>query len=239
MIIMNHLHSSWHSSYEKNNYGDLFCALMQVYQPEKVVELGTRAGYSAYHIARGLATNGHGTLDCYDLWERNVEHYGREYLSQSATEKNLKEFRHIITLELRDALGVEAKYEMVDIVHIDLDNDAEILEKIVPPWVDKTRQLILIEGGSRERDEAAQATSHKKLPMAQWLDDLDGTQSEFLKKKMGDRDHAEQFVIVEGKKEYVEKPIAPWFADFSRRRGDIEYFTLEPFPSLTIMRKRP
>ena len=31
-----------------------------IYQPEKVVELGTKAGFSASHIAKGLKANGKG-----------------------------------------------------------------------------------------------------------------------------------------------------------------------------------
>ena len=44
--------SPWYSSYGKSNYGELFYNLVRVYRPSKVVELGTEAGYSAYHIAK-------------------------------------------------------------------------------------------------------------------------------------------------------------------------------------------
>lgn len=229
----------WYSSYEKNNYGELFYSLVRIYQPEKVVELGTKAGYSAYHMARALLANGHGTLDCFDLWEDYVENYGLDYISKSVAEENLKQFKQIISLELRDALGVEEKYQMVDILHVDLDNDGGILEKVVPHWVDKVRQIIIIEGGSLERDQAAQATDHKKLSLTKWLKDLNSKEAKSLKKILPDQnDQQEQFVVVGGKKEYKEKPIAPWLKSFSGRRGDIEYFTLEPFPSVTIIRKR-
>src|SRR3989338_5820435 len=82
---------AWYSSYEENNYGELFYSLIRIYQPEKVVELGTLAGYSAYHIARALRANGHGTLDCYDLWGEYIENNGRDYLSIGAAKKNLEQ----------------------------------------------------------------------------------------------------------------------------------------------------
>ena len=187
---------TWYSSYEKNNYGDLFYSLIRVYQPEKVVELGTLTGYSAYSLARGLQANGKGTLDCYDLWEK-YDHQNTFYaFPQSVVEENLKEFKDIVSFSQRDVVGVDKKYDAVDILHVDVENNGEILEKIVPRWIDKTRQIIIIEGGSVERDQEG------------WMLNLN------------------------------KPPITKWLQDFSRRRGDIEYFTLEPHPSLTIIRKK-
>ncbi len=187
-----HFGPPWYSSYEKNNYGELFYALMRIYKPEKVVELGTKAGYSAYHITRGLKANGRGSLDCYDLWKK----YEFNSVPKSVAEENLKEFKNIISLNLRDAVGVDKIYKTVDILHVDVSNDGGILKKIIPRWINKTRQLIIIEGGSAERDKFEWMIKFKKMPIKKWLE------------------------------------------DFSRQRGDIEYLTIESFPSVTIIRKR-
>lgn len=181
----------WYSSYEKNNYGDFFYSLMRLYQPEKVVELGTKAGFSAYHIARGLKANGKGSLDCYDLWEN----YQFNSVPQSTAQENLKEFKDLISFKLANVIGVEREYQTVDILHVDLSNEGGILEKIVPYWIGKIRQVIVIEGGSAERDRVQWMIKLRKIPIRKWLQ------------------------------------------DFSSQHGDIEYFTIEPFPSVTIIRK--
>jgi hypothetical protein len=186
------LNPDWHSSYKKSNYGEFFYGLMRIYQPEKVVELGTKAGYSAYHIARGLKDNNKGSLDCYDLWEK----YQFKSVPQSVAKENLKEFKDIVSFTLRDAVGVEKKYKHVDILHVDLSNEGEILDKIIPQWIDKVRQLIIIEGGSSERDKVEWMIKYKKMPIKSWL------------------------------------------KDFKSKHPDIEYLTIEPFPSLTIIRKK-
>ena len=67
---------------------------------------------------------------------------------------------------------------------------------VVPLWIDKVGQLIIIEGGSEERDQVEWMIKFKKIPIAKWLE------------------------------------------DFTLRRGDIEYLTVEPFPSVTIIRKK-
>lgn len=182
----------WYSSYEKNNFGELFYSIIRVYKPLKVIELGTKAGYSAYHMARGLKNNGRGSLDCYDLWEN----YEFNSVPLSVAEDNLKEYKNIVSFYLRDAVGVDKKYKGVDVLHIDLSNEGGILEKIVPLWIDKVRQLIIIEGGSKERDKIEWMIKFKK------------------------------------------KPITKWLKDFSYKRGEIEYFTIEPFPSITLIRKK-
>lgn len=181
----------WHSSYKENNYGKLFYSLMRVYQPEKVVELGTKAGYSAYHMARGLKDNGKGTLDCYDLWEK----YEFSSVPKSVAENNLKKFKGFVNLTLRDVIGTDKKYKTVDILHVDISNDGDKLEQIIPNWIDKVRQVIIIEGGSTERDHLDWMIKNKKRPIRKWL------------------------------------------KAFSHKRGDIEYFTIEPWLSITLMRK--
>jgi predicted O-methyltransferase YrrM len=183
---------NWYSSYQANNYGGFFYLLIRLYQPKKVVELGTKDGYSAYHLARGLTKNGKGRLICYDLWER----YPFHSVPLSVAQKNLKKFKAIIKFVQRDVIGVEKLYQSVDILHVDVSNDSQILEKIIPKWLDKVRQFIIIEGGSVERDEVEWMTKYKKGSIKKWLE------------------------------------------VFSQRRGDVEYFTFEPFPSLTIIKRK-
>ena len=158
----------WYTSYKQNNHGDLFYSLVRVYQPKKVVELGTKAGFSAYHIARGLKANGKGRLYCYDLWEK----YQYHSVPKSVPEKNLKKYKGLISLKLRNAVGVDKLHKSADILHIDISNDGQILEKIIPNWIDKIRQFIIIEGGSDERDKFPWMIKYNKMPIKKWLQDF-------------------------------------------------------------------
>lgn len=231
--------TNWHSSYEQNNYGELFYALIRIYQPEKVVEIGTLDGFSAYNIARALKANGHGSLDCYDLWENCVDNFGIDFTFKSVAEENLKEFEDIIKLGLADAFGIDQKYKTIDILHLDIDNDGGVLEKIIPVWIDKVKHLIIIEGGSVARDNLDKDINYKKMPVKKWLNDFSTKKSSNLKKAIpGQFDKPNQFVVIGGEKKYKKKPIHKWLLDFSKKRKDIEYFTFEPFPSLTIIRKK-
>ena len=182
----------WHSSYQEHNYGDLFYSFMRVYRPKTVVELGTKAGYSAYHMARGLKANGKGRLYCYDLWGK----YPFHHVDKSLAEKNLKKYKEIIKLKLREAVGVHKLHKSVDVLHVDISNEGGILEKVIPFWIDKVKQFIIIEGGSKERDKVDWMAKYNKVSIRKWL------------------------------------------AAFNKKHGSIEYFVIEPFPSVTIISKK-
>lgn len=183
----------WYSSYEINDFGEIFYSLILVYKPTKIVELGTKAGYSAYHMARALKENGKGKLHCYDLWDK----YKYNSVPKSVAEKNLKVFKNIIAFKLCDAIDVDKKYKIIDILHIDLGNHGKVLNKIIPPWINKVRQLIIIEGGSSERDKIEWMLKYKKIPITRWL------------------------------------------KDFKKKNPDIEYLTINKFPSLTLIAPCP
>lgn len=166
--------TNWNSSYEENNYGELFYSLIRIYKPSIVVELGTLTGYSSYYIAKGLRENGSGRLDCYDLWEKYDPNrsYGFFGATKAMAEENLREFKDIITLNQAEAIGVEKEYEKVDILHIDLHNEGGILDETIPIWIDKVGQIIIVEGGSIERDEIDPIGTYKRKPMYRWLKDF-------------------------------------------------------------------
>jgi hypothetical protein len=155
----------WFSSYEKNNYGDLFYSLIRIYRPKTVIELGTKAGYSAYHIARGLKKNRTGKLYCYDLWEK----YPFRSVPKAKAEKNLKRYKDIVRFKSTDATKVYKLHRKVDILHVDLSNEGEILNNVIPHWISRVNQLIIIEGGSIERDKLDWMIKFNKKSIREWL----------------------------------------------------------------------
>ena len=178
----------WQSSYEPNNFGSLFYSLVRAYKPSLVVELGTKAGYSAFFMAKAMKENGKGKLHCYDLWEK----YQFTSCPIAKARDNLKGFENI-TLNQQSAEGVDKKYESVDMLHVDLGNHAGLLEQVILPWLPKVRMFIIIEGGSEERDNV------------EWM------------------------------KKFSKKPINEWL---KQNAGKFDYFVVEPFPSITLIKPK-
>ena len=186
--------SPWQSSYEGPNYGGLFCAIVKVQRPKLIVELGTKAGFSAFHMAQGLRDNTNkgfpGRIEGYDLWED----YPYTHVPKSLAERNLTGVADVIKLIQADARDVQP-YE-TDMLHVDLSNDGKLLEEIVEPWLPKVNMLTLIEGGSLERDDPK---------VVDWM----------------------------GK--YGKTPVRGWL---NKIRDQYDNFTFEPFPSLTLIRRK-
>jgi predicted O-methyltransferase YrrM len=159
--------SKWKSSYEQNNYDSLFYGLIRSLKPKIIVELGTKNGFSAYHMSRALKDNGIGQIHCYDLWEK----YPYHSCTLAEAKENLKEFvdAGIAKLELKDAVEVQKDYDFIDVLHVDLSNKGEILEEVIPPWLLKVKSLIILEGGSAERDNVDWIKKFNKQPIREWL----------------------------------------------------------------------
>jgi hypothetical protein len=180
--------SKWLSTYEINNYGDLLYEIIKLFKPEKIVELGVKAGYSTYFMAKAVKENGFGEIDSYDLWEK----YPFSSCPKAQAEENLKEVLDVVNLFQEDAIGVDKKYESADVLHIDLINCGELLEQTIIPWLDKAA-LIIIEGGSEERDHVDWIKKYNKMPIRKWL---------------------------------------------TAHEKELDCFTFNPFPSLTIIKKK-
>ena len=182
------------SSYEQNNYGNLFYALSMIYKPKVAVELGVLEGYSLIDIASPMRRTGDIAYG-YDLFED----YEFKHDTQENVQDRLNAF-HLDNIKLikQDAFEAAKNHEdeSVDLLHIDLSNDGEKLKRAFSFWFPKVKidGLILFEGGSKDRDE-----------------------NEWMKK-------------------YDREPIF-CFMDELRNKYKVDFITLSPYPSLTIVRK--
>jgi|GEM_PF-1232576 len=165
------------SSYLENKYGDIFYSLIQVTQPACVVELGTYLGYSALHIAAALRqqTQSHCQLWMVDLWEDyQFRHCSLTRTRDSFTNNGLIDLPHCdIHFLQEDALKVAEQFDdgQVDFLHIDLSNDGVSLQRTLDVWHKKLRPggMLLLEGGSPQRDQIPWMLEFKKTPISTFL----------------------------------------------------------------------
>ncbi len=174
------------SSYNKNketpsrNYGNIFYSLTTLCDPKIAVEIGVCKGYSTIHIAKGIKDcNSGGKLTCFDLWEsdslKTNFHEGQIGLHLTSSKEEVKNLLihldldnqvDLKTAEAFDALN-EFKDESVDIIHIDIGNCGNVLDKIIPIVFCKLRKngYFLYEGGAKYRDNVSWMTKFNKKPI--------------------------------------------------------------------------
>jgi len=160
------------SSYKQNNYTLLFERSAEAFLPQKCVELGVLDGYSTVAIAKGLKRasivgNHFSHLHAYDLWEDYpYKHGNMDKVQKLIDDEDLSRF---VTLYRKDAFEVYKDYdeESICLLHVDLSNTGEILEKIVEQWHTRLSMggMLLFEGGSEERDNIEWMKKYDKKPI--------------------------------------------------------------------------
>jgi predicted O-methyltransferase YrrM len=151
------------SAYRDHGYGTLFYRLARAMRPAIAVELGVLHGYSLICIAAGLRDNKAGIIEGFDLFEHYPYHHARERdVNEHVRACGLSDWARI---HQANALDVAGRYDNVDYLHVDISNDGETFDRIFTQWGAKVRQVILLEGGSANRDQVHWMARHAKKPI--------------------------------------------------------------------------
>ena len=152
------------SSYRDKNYGLLFMALVDIHEPKLVVELGVLKGYALNHLSNGKTDK-----DCKFIGIDLFEDYEYNHASFEEVKEYFDERYPQVELRKQDAFEAAKDFEdeSVDILHIDLSNTCDILEKAFDHWSPKVRKdgIVIFEGGSEERDNVEWMKKYNKTPI--------------------------------------------------------------------------
>lgn len=166
------------SSYAENNYGLLLYTLVKLYKPKIVVELGSLAGYSGLHIAAAMRDNDtpDRAFNMIDLWDSYAfKHCSIETIHKNFQREGLLD-KHWRWINFMQANANDAaklfRDGSIDMLHIDISNDGVKLRETFSVWEPKLSDgaIIIVEGGSFERDHVAWMEEFKKPGIQGWLD---------------------------------------------------------------------
>ena len=163
------------SSYAANNFGWLFYALARIHRPQVCVELGVLDGYSLIRTATGLRSNEGGIIHGYDLWEDYpYKHADINDVQNRVDGLGLTDYAHLHTAS---AFHVPERWadDSVDWCHVDLSNDGKVVDWALSAWRSKLKDggLLLLEGGSEERDRVEWMVKYEKVPIMPALREWD------------------------------------------------------------------
>lgn len=163
------------SSYILNNYGELLKQYVIAWQPSSFVELGVLDGYSTLHIAQGIKwlhkhRGYQGRLDAYDLFDDyEFKHGNKEEVEKLLSDNGVSDY---VNLQRGNAYAVQSKYpdmaldsvRGIEFIHVDISNTGATLRSFMDLWHPKIGQrgLVLIEGGSNERDQVEWMQKYNK-----------------------------------------------------------------------------
>lgn len=163
------------SSYKRNNFGELLKQYVMAWQPSSFVELGILQGYSTLHIAQGIKwlheRRGYkGRLDAYDLFDDYAFKHGqKEDVEKMLSDNGVSDYVNVIKGDAYEAHKnypdmVLDQVRGVEFLHIDISNTGQTIHDLMEVWHPKVGQrgLVMIEGGSDERDNVEWMVTYNK-----------------------------------------------------------------------------
>lgn len=151
---------SMKSSYKNNlDYKDIFDTLCFLKNPQKIVEIGILDGYSLKAMADNVSASCQ--IDAYDIFEEfNGNGANKERLSQTFSAYTNVNIQYGDFYKVIDNLCDES----IDILHIDIANNGEVFEFALTKYIKKIKRdgILILEGGSKERDEIEWMNKYNK-----------------------------------------------------------------------------
>lgn len=133
------------SSYKQNSYGRLFTSLTQLYKPKTIIEIGILEGYSLSAFLRGASSEC--SVRAYDIFDAFPYHHAKYEDLRTKYGEDIIQYGDFWQLHK----NIKAP---IDMLHIDIANDGDVYEHCFKHYLPlmSDRGIILLEGGSEERD---------------------------------------------------------------------------------------
>lgn len=163
--------SSYKSAYDRNNisWKELFQTLIFMVNPKKIVEFGILDGFTLDIFLSN--TDEKCSIDAYDLFEKGLgKHSDYKYIKDKYSDyKNCK-------IKKLDFYGGHNFYEdgSIDILHIDICPDKNTYVYAIDNYFSKLSKngIMILDGGSKERDEVWWMLKFDKNPILPFLKNL-------------------------------------------------------------------
>jgi len=154
------------SSYKKNNFDDIFKKICEKVNPESILEIGILDGYSLKAFANYSSKDSDiVAIDLFDDYKyknsnfKFVKNLFSQYKNVDIKYGNFYEYHKIC--------------DNFDIIHIDISNDANTFKYSLNHYFQKANKLLILEGGSKERDNVEWMTKFNKPSINKFLKNLD------------------------------------------------------------------
>ena len=152
------------SSYDRRDvgYGELLKVLIASKKPKTIVEFGILDGYSLRAMASAAPE---ADIIAYDIFE--------DFDGSSA--KRDVDVPDNVVVKYGNFFDVTP--DKADVIHVDIANDASVFRFAVENYLSRLNEsgVLILEGGSRERDRVPWMLKYGKEPIAPFLQGLDRT----------------------------------------------------------------
>jgi spermidine synthase len=154
------------SSYSQNNFDIVFKKICGAIKPESILEIGLLDGYSLKsfvdHSSEDTKIIGVDLFEGYEYKNSNFEYIKTMFSSN----KNV-EIVH------GDFYSFYKNSDNFDIIHIDISNDGDTYRFSVENYLPITNRVLILEGGSEERDSVHWMKKYQKPKITEFLNSFE------------------------------------------------------------------
>lgn len=158
------------SSYKESGYQYLFYALVKLLSPIKICEIGVLQGFSLLSMASALKINNKGEMLGYDLFD-DYE-FKNERMINVQSRINEAELNEFTKIKKQDAFSVSSEVKKTDILHVDISNNGNTVERLFLEWKEKVNKMMIFEGGGHARDQIEWMLKFQKPAISPVLNQL-------------------------------------------------------------------
>ena len=162
------------SSYIKSGFGKFFSALAYEKKYSSIVELGVLDGYSLLSMAFGCKSfKNKFRVYGVDLFDEYKFKNSKEFIVQNLI--NDMDLSQGVFLKKGNVFADESVLKLLkesDLIHVDLSNDKEKVEKILFMLSMNKSTKIIFEGGSLERDNVDWMVEYKKPQLRPYFSEI-------------------------------------------------------------------
>jgi len=159
VVLCEDMRSSYTS--KELDYGDILKTVCFLTKPKYIVEFGILDGFSLSHFISNSSPNCR--IEAYDIFD--------DFIGNHATKDDLeKKFNHYNNVKIQYGNFYTSldsfKDNTIDILHIDIANTGEIIPTVLQ-YMKKVSSngVLILEGGSIERDNIEWMKKYKKLSL--------------------------------------------------------------------------
>ncbi len=159
------------SSYKQStlDYSDIFKLLIYMVNPKKVVEFGILDGYSLKIFADNCDNDC--KIEGYDIFEE----FNGNGSNMDTLNKNFEKYENIV-IQYGDYYKIVENFDdnSIDILHIDIANNGDVYKFAIEQYMKKVKKngIIILEGGSKDRDNVEWMIKYNKPKFCDYLDTL-------------------------------------------------------------------
>ncbi len=154
------------SSYKKNNFDNIFKEICEKSNPLSILEVGILDGYSLNSFL--THSNSHCKITAVDLFDK----YKYKSADYDEVKKRFQENKKL-TIKHGDFFKEHTEGQAYDLIHIDISNDANVYEFALQNYFPLTNKLLVLEGGSEERDNVDWMIKYNKPKINNFLNKIE------------------------------------------------------------------